>query len=51
MINKDNNIHGRDDLTYINLKKFLEKKDIKKEKKFFELAHFYCDEINRWSKN
>ena len=34
MINKDNNIHGRDDLTYINLKKFLEKKDIKKEKKF-----------------
>ena len=50
MINKDNNIHGRDDLTYINLKKFLEKKDIKKEKKFFELAHFYCDEINRWSK-
>lgn len=50
MINKDNNIHDRDDLTYINLKKFLEKKNIEKEKIFFELAHFYCDEINRWSK-
>jgi len=50
MINKDNNIYDRDDLTYINLKKFLEKKDIEKEKNFFELAHFYCDEINRWSK-
>jgi len=47
LIKKDSNIHNRDDLTYINLKKFLEKKDLKKEKNFFKLAHFYCDKINK----
>lgn len=50
IIKKDKNIHGRNDLTYINLRKLVENKNIEKEKNFFELAHFYCDEINRWSK-
>ncbi len=50
LIKKDNNIHSREDLTYLNLKMFLEKKNIKKEKQFFQRVHFYCDEINKLSK-
>ena len=47
LIKKDNNGSDREHLTYLNLKTLLEKKNIKKEKQFFELAHFYCDRINK----
>ncbi len=43
-VNKNQN---REYLTYINLKSLFGKKKINKEVKFFELAHFYCNEVNK----
>ena len=50
LIKKDDNTRDREYLTYLNIKTFLEKKNFKKEKKFFELAHFYCDVVNKLKK-
>lgn len=50
LIKKDNNAHDREHLTYLNLKTLFGKKNINKEKKFFELAHFYCHAINKLAK-
>ncbi len=44
---KNNRDLNREYLTYLNLKSLFEKKKIMKELKFFELAHYYCNEINK----
>ena len=44
---KDEKNLNREYLTYLNLKSLFEKRKTRKELKFFELAHFYCNEINK----
>ena len=43
---KGNNF-DRDHLTFLNLKSLITRKKNKKELKFFELAHYYCNETNK----
>ena len=43
---KENNF-DRDHLTFLNLKSLITRRKNKKELKFFELAHYYCNETNK----
>ena len=47
ILNKGNNSIKRDHLTYMNLKKLLDNKISAKDFKYFELAHHYCNEVNK----
>ena len=41
---------GREELTLINFKKLISNKDLKKNYLNFELAHKYCDKVNKFIK-
>ena len=45
-VKKDINL-DRDQLTFLNLKSLITKRKNKNELKFFELAHYYCNETNK----
>ena len=45
--NQGNNRTERSNLTYINLKKLLDDKINTKDFRHFELAHYYCNEVNK----
>ena len=47
ILNKGNNRIKRHHLTYLNLKKLLDNKISSKDFKYFELAHHYCNEVNK----
>jgi hypothetical protein len=41
---------GREELTLINFKKLISNKNLKKNYLNFELAHKYCDKVNKFIK-
>ena len=47
LLNKGNNRIERNNLTYMNLKKLLDGKISAKDFRHFELAHYYCNEVNK----
>ena len=47
LLNRGNNRIKRHHLTYLNLKKLLDNKISSKDFRYFELAHHYCNEVNK----
>ena len=47
VLDKGNNTIERNHLTYLNLKKLLDDKISAKDFRYFELAHHYCNEVNK----
>ena len=47
LLNRGDNSIKRDHLTYLNLKKLIDDKINSKDLKNFELAHYYCNEVNK----
>ena len=47
VLNRGNNTIERYHLTYLNLKKLLDDKISAKDFRYFELAHHYCNEVNK----
>ena len=47
LLNRGDNSIKRDHLTYLNLKKLIDDKINSKDLRNFELAHYYCNEINK----
>ncbi len=47
LLNRGDNSIKRDRLTYLNLKKLIDDKINSKDLRNFELAHYYCNEVNK----